>query len=408
MGMRRWLDLAIGLVAILAPAGLLLADTVASAIPPYHHIKIAPGLVGAALPIDPAPSIARVLDGKFQGEYARLIGTLTPLYPLAVRAKNQVLWSVFGMPGVPGIVVGRGRSLLEREYVDEYCSRNRAAFRPLAMAWAPKLRQMQDAYEQHGKTFLYVITPSKVAQNPGLVPPNIPCAAASADRDGILPLWLQILAAAGVHTVDTVTMLRAAQVKYPFQMYPRGGTHWNSVGAALATREIAAALSRLRGDGVLPAPDIVWAMKPHPVWPDIDLDQLLNLMAMPRSDPVPYVSLSAKAPFGGCRALRIGIVGGSFMNRPAEDLALGPCAPQIEEWQYWSAYDINWPPGVDAKTGVDPAERDARVLDADVMIYEENEQLMARSRHGPDFYSFLKQQWGLPDAITLAAVKNDP
>ena len=386
--MRRWLDLAIGLAAILVPAALLAADEIVAAIPPYHHIKITPGLTGVTLPINPEPTPARILDGAWQADFARMIGSRTPLYPFAVRLKDQVLFSVFGLSGIPAVLVGRGGALIEAEYAREYCTRNLASFAPLAQAWAPKIRQMQDAYERHGKRFVYVITPSKVAQYPDLLPAGYPCLASQADRDGLLPLWRQALTAAGVHFVDTTQVVMAAHGQYPFPLYPRSGTHWNAVGAALATNAIAAGL----GDPDLPPMAIHWTMMARPVWPDTDLAQLMNLLREGPLDPVPHVALSA--PPGACKPVSVAVVGGSFMNRPAEYLAQGPCHPHVEEWQYWTVYDINWPPGIDAKASVDPAARDRKLLMADVMLYEENEQVMARSTQGPLFYAFLRQAWG--------------
>lgn len=391
--MRRWFDLplALGIAAILIPALLLLADEIAVAVPPHHHIKIAPGLVGVTLPIQPDLSLPNVLGGRWQGDFAKMIGTRTPLYPFAVRLKDQVLYSLFGMSGIPAIVVGRGRSLIEREYLTEYCSRDLATFRPLAEAWAPRLRQMQDAFERRGVRFLYVITPSKVAQYPDLIPPGFPCPASPADRTGLVALWRQVLDRAGVHYADTTAPVAAAHGHYPFPLYPRGGTHWNTVGAAIATQAIAAGLH----DPALPPPDFTWTMAPRPIWPDDDLASLMNLLAADRSYAVPAVTLSGHAPSGGCRGLFVAIVGGSFMNRPAEDLAAGPCKPHVEEWQYWTVFDINWPgPGTDGKTAVDPASRDRQVMQANIVIYEENEQLIARSTHGPEFYAFLAAQPG--------------
>ena len=213
--MRRWLDLAIGLLAILLPAGLLLADQIASAIPPHHHIKITPGLIGVTQPIDPDPSLPRVLDGAWQSATARMVGSLTPLYPFAVRLKNELMYSAFGLSGIQGIMVGHGQSLIEREYAEEYCSRDLARFLPAARAWVPKLRQMQDAYESRGKTFLYVITPSKVAQYPALLPAGYPCPAPLADREGLLSAWRGLLQQAGVHFIDTTQPLRAAPGPLP-------------------------------------------------------------------------------------------------------------------------------------------------------------------------------------------------
>jgi alginate O-acetyltransferase complex protein AlgJ len=391
--MRRWFDLplALGIAAILIPAVLLLADEIAASVPPHHHIKITPGLVGVTIPVQPVPNLPNILSGQWQGDFAKVIGTRTPLYPFAVRLKDQVLYSVFGMSGIPAIVVGRGRTLAEREYLTEYCNRDLAAFRPLAEAWAPKLRQMQDAFERRGVRFFYVITPSKVAQYPELIPPGFPCPSTEADRTGLVPLWRQVLDGAGVHYADTTVPLEAAHGQYPFLLYPRGGTHWNTVGAAIATRTIASALD----DPMLPPPDFTWTMAARPIWPDDDLASLMNLLAADRNYAVPAVTLSAHVPAGGCRSQFVAIVGGSFMNRPAEDLAAGPCKPRVEEWQYWTVFDINWPGGgTDGKTSVDPASRDRKMMQADTVIYEENEQVVARSDHGPKFYAFLAAQPG--------------
>ena len=345
--MRRWLDLAIGLLAVLLPAGLLLADQVQSALVPGKHIKITPSLIGVTMPIDPEPSLDRVLDGAWQGDFGRMIGSRTPFYPLAVRLKQQILYSVFGVAGIPGVMVGRGGALIEREYAREYCSRDLGAFAPVAKDWAAKLRQMQDAFEKHGKTFLYVLTPSKVAQYPDLLPVGYLCPAPQADRAGLVPLWRDDLTAAGVHFVDTTAVVSAAHGRYPFRLYPRAGTHWNGVGAALATNAMVAAVDRLRGDGLLPPLHVDWHMVGRPPWPDMDLDQMMNLLHDRPREPGPQVTLSGEPPAGGCRKLSVAIVGGSFMNVPGGFLADGPCHPAVEEWQYWSVYDITWPPGVD-------------------------------------------------------------
>lgn len=389
---RRALDLLLGVAAIALPALLLLADQVVSAIPPYHHIKITPGLVGVTEPIDPAPTLARVLDGSWQADAGKRIATLTPLYPFAVRLRNQVLYSVFGLSGTAAITVGRGGSLLETSYIEEYCSRDLASFEGLAAAWAPKLRQVQDAFGRHGRTFLYVITPSKVAQYPSLIPRGYPCPARAEDRSGLLPLWRRALDQAGVHYVDTTLPVMAAHADYAFAMFPPGGTHWNSVGAALATRAIAAALR----DPSVPAPEFTWTMAPRPIWPDDDLASLMNVLGNIRRYQVPRVTLSGAAPAQGCRSLSIAIVGGSFMNRPGEDLAQGPCTPHVEEWQYWTVYDIAFNDGGLQKQAVDPSVRNAKLLAADILLYEENEELVARSRHGPALYDFIGRSWGFP------------
>ncbi|MEJ1979193.1 MAG: hypothetical protein WDN49_26830 [Acetobacteraceae bacterium] len=88
------------------------------------------------------------------------------------------------------------------------------------------------------------------------------------------------------------------------------------------------------------------------------------------------------------------IVGGSFMHAIAELLGKGPCHPQVVEYEYWQTLHLTWPQGKMTLLPVDAAERARDVLDADVLIYEENEERLGHSNHGPALYDFLARQPG--------------
>ena len=122
-------------------------------------------------------TVRSFLDGSFQADYARQIGQRVPIFEFAVRLRNQVDFSVLGASANPEVIVGAGRELIERVYTDDYCSRNLARFLPGARLWAAHIREMQDAVERRGQTFLYVVTPSKIGQYPGFIPPGMPCPA---------------------------------------------------------------------------------------------------------------------------------------------------------------------------------------------------------------------------------------
>ena len=97
---------------------------------------------------------------------------------------------------------------------------------------------MQDYFESRGKVFLYVITPSKVAQSPQYIPDGYTCPAAAKDRSDKLLVYDDILDRHGVHFVDTASDLAAAREEYGISMFPRGGIHWNSLATALGTQKV--------------------------------------------------------------------------------------------------------------------------------------------------------------------------
>ena len=384
---------ALGAAALLGCSLLLMANLIVKGVAGGQGIKLSPGLSGVVARERPALSGASLLDGSFQARLGRGLSADVPLYPAAVRLRNQVEYSVFGVSATPAVVVGRGRVLLERPYIDDYCSRDLAAFMPWGRRWARAIRAMQDAAERRGQRFLYVLTPSKVAQYPGDLPEGMPCLARAADRTGLVPAWLGLVRAAGVHVADTTAAIWAAHGAYPFKLYPKGGTHWNAVGAALGTRAVQRELDEMVGDRRFSPLEFSWTLSDHPEGVDVDLAMLMNLIWKPVHYQVPVVRLQALDAPPGCKGWSVAVVGGSFMHAIAETLSGAGCRPLVVEYEYWSAIRLAWEGGRLVSAGaVDERERAARLRDADLVIYEENEQVLGRDRHGPALAAFLGVQ----------------
>ncbi len=378
--------------AVLAPCALLLMVNLADQALFGRRIVIFPGhLDGVTMPDDAPLSLHDVLSGRFQAVTSRGIGAHQPLYAASVRLRNQIEYSVFGVAGTPFLTVGRHRQLIENAYIEDYCTRDVGRRLQGADAWAAKIRQMQDDVERRGKIFLYVLTPSKVAQYPAILPRGYPCPSTEADRTGLVPAWLQILRRHGVHVADAIAPVTAAHGAYPFNLWPQGGTHWNQVGSALGTQAVTAALQAQRHDGVFAPFTFTWHMTP-PQSPDNDLALLMNLRQTPDHYLVPALTVTWGP--ATCRPVNVTVVGGSFMIAIAQLLGQGPCHPQIAEYEYWRADRLTWPGGQIVKTDVDEARRAREVMDADVLLYEENEQLLGRVQHGPALYDFLSHQPG--------------
>ena len=386
--------LGLGGVAIAVGATLLLLNLAVLAAG-HSAIKLLPGLTGMTAPEVVPVSVAAVLGGRFQSAYGRQVGSEMPLYPGAVRLRNQMEYSLFGFSSNPALMVGEHGNLIERAYAEEYCSRDIARWRPGALAWAARIRQMQDEEARRGKAFLYVLTPSKVAQYPDLLPAGFNCPSHQADRVGLIPDWVAILHAAGVHLVDTTAVLRAHQGDYPFRLFAPGGTHWNAVGEALAQQAVLAALDQILPGGGFAPSAFTWDMRPHPVRDsdDVDLARLMNLIVPAANGPVPEVTQQSMPAPPACRPPRVTIIGGSFSHATLKALAQMPCPVRATEYEYWHATTLRWGPGeLERQSGVDPARRDPDVLDADVLIYEENEQLLSEPLHGQALWTFLRDR----------------
>jgi hypothetical protein len=109
--------------------------------------------------------------------------------------------------------------------------------------WVRTLEAHRRAVEASGATFLVVIAPDKESIYPDLLPPELPAALPTSRLDALAAR----LGAAGVTMVDLRPALRSARTTGPFSgtpLYWRTDTHWNALGALLATRPLLAELGR--------------------------------------------------------------------------------------------------------------------------------------------------------------------
>ena len=385
--------LALGMLALFGPWLLLCWSQGLSLVSGRPQQAVATTLRGVTFAADHhALSLQSLRSGAYQRAMANGFTRRLPFFETAVRVKNQVFYSLLGTSPLPYIVIGRKRELYETIYLDEYCSRNIAAFQPVAEAWVRRLGRAQRWYTEHGKVFLYVITPSKASILPQYIPRGWTCPAPMAERLGFLQAYDAILRAHGVNFVDTSSLIAKAKPHYPLDMFPRGGTHWNAIASAISTQAIIARINALHPDRPLGSFDFSWRraqagddVDPEKV--DHDLLDLFNLVRPDNRNPVPALT-AHPVPQGHCNALTVADVGGSFMFEINDWLVRSACPPKLDFWTYWQLYHVHFPGRI-----VSPAvasERQASLMqDADIVLLEENEQMIARSNHGPAFIDML-------------------
>ena len=96
-------------------------------------------------------------------------------------------------------------------YLNEYCGRDPAKLQTAGGDWATRIRRVQDFFNARGKVFLYIITPSKVAQEPQIIPDRYACPGNAKNRAEKLDLYDKILTRHGVQFVDTASEMTAAR-----------------------------------------------------------------------------------------------------------------------------------------------------------------------------------------------------
>jgi len=374
-------------VIALGAAQIAWNGSIGRLIPGLHwYVKIP---LGAVADHPPPLSLASLLDGAWQRHAAQAVGPQTILYRLAVRWKSQFYYSVFGTSGGQEVGVGPDRELFQWIYVQAYCRGDVAGMRRLAPDAAARLRALQDRLAAGGQDFLYVLTPSKVAQNPWIIPSGYPCPhgdEATARRR----LWTEALRREGVDQVDTAQWLEQARDRYPVPLFARGGIHWDALGAALGAQALTGAVDG-RGGRLTPFTFSV-AVGSRPTGADRDLYDMLNLVAHDDDYPVPVLRYQSTPPVP-CRPQRIVEVAGSFMFRLNETLQAVACPPEIRLYWYWDHGVFVYANGGWRQEAVDPARRADDLLRwAELVILEENEAMIAVSPHAAELLRMMAAQ----------------
>jgi alginate O-acetyltransferase complex protein AlgJ len=327
-------------------------------------------------------------DGSNQKAIAREVSEAIPLRRVLVRVNNQIRFKLYGAFGAPGIVRGEKGYLFEKAYIDEFCARDLSDLAARAPSWIANLKELQDFFASRGKTFIYVVTPSKATHFPELFAHRIACASTPAAREQKLPRYLAMLRDAGINVFDTATPTHRLKGKYPFDIFPPTGTHWNAVGLTEATNLIIAEISR-RTNRQIPQLRYDYVVADNVTGMDRDLLNVVNLLLPVPKFPVARVTYQPLACENNpASKLKVSVVGGSFIDSVSATLVRQGCFSDLGNYNYLYR-GLRGGPGYRLlKTRLTPADIPA-IAESDVVILEENESVFPRSAHAEEFYKRL-------------------
>ena len=303
---------------------------------PKLRIRSALPLIGVVEP-PPAPvTLGDLMSGGLQRAVSANFGRSLPVFNISVRARNQFLYSVFRASGAPGVVIGKTDQLYGLGSIDSFCERSTSPSVEHVNGWASTIRTIQDIVESKGKSFAYLITPSKPARYPEYIPPGVFCPALRAQEPDRVSVFRNALDKHGVRYVDGTAIVEKAKRDYPIGLFARGGVHWNLLAGALAAREITSALS----SSALGQFEFDWSEIQQAQGTDRDLLDLLNLLWP--DDHYPTAVIRGRVGVTPCaRVPRMLAIGASFLFEVDFAFAQAACAPDIDDYWYYVRPDGN-------------------------------------------------------------------
>ena len=352
---------------------------------PKLKIRSAQPLVGVVEP-PPAPlTVSAFMSGEMQKAVSANFGRSLPVFNISVRAKNQFLYSLFRASGAPGTVVGEQEQLYQQPSIDTLCKPWAPPSDVSLNEWAGRIRAIQDILDAKGKSFVYLITPTKAVSYPQYLPVGQSCPALKAGRTNKFSVFRAALDAHHVRYIDGPALIEDSKRKYPIDLFARGGTHWNLLGGALAAQEITRALP----NSSLGLFEFDWAEIPQARETDRDLLDLLNLIWP--DDYYPTAIIRGRESGARCgKPPHMLAIGASFLFQVDFAFAQAACAPDIDDYWYYISPDgagllrrrFSIQRGATNTGESMPGGGEAELRDslerAEVVVLEENESVISK------------------------------
>lgn len=368
--MRLVVGASLALLPILSAWNLML---------PTRQILVGPTLGGVTNEMPVIFSWPSIHDGSFQKAVARRLTEAFTLRPILIRINNEIRMELFGELTAPQVVRGARGQLIERSYLDDYCSRTEGMGAELAARNIPKLLDIQNHYRRRGALFVYVLSPSKAAHLPEYFVDRVPCPSTPAARTELVGQYVAALKQAGVNVLDTATLIHSLKGSYDFDLFPQGGVHWNDVGGARAVSALVDEINRQAGREIVPSFTFTYTLS-SAAGADRELVDLLNVFFPPLAYLTPKVKYATSASCADhpARLLDIAMVGSSFGHLPANILIQHNCLARLNFYYYARLGRFGGVPYHELQRNLGEAEL-RPLRDARIMILEENESFAARA-----------------------------
>lgn len=201
-----------------------------------------------------------------------------------IRVYNQLRFNLFGKTTAGNVVFGKNEYLFEKPYLDSYIGLDMLPEDSVKLR-INQLEKIQATLENQGKTFVFVLGPSKCYYYPEYLPGEYLKKGKNVVRN--YDRFTSALSSSKLNIIDFnkyfVTLKK--HTKYP--LFPQHGIHWSTYGACIASDSI---IKFIEYKSKANLPDLTWnkVETGAPRDSDYDLGNLLNLLFQRKSLEMGY------------------------------------------------------------------------------------------------------------------------
>lgn len=225
-------------------------------------------------------SFENIWSGRWQTEYEEYFADNLKIREWLIPVRNQIMYSVFKTSPNNNIVIGKNQNLYEEEYVCFETQIYQAMAAEEVDELVDKLKKIDTALKKKGKSFFIFITPSKAEIYYEDVPENYLLIAPDTKNESTYSLFIKALSESSIAYYDSTPEVRRLKEISEFHVFPRTGTHWSCLTAAICAEKLADSMEEQLSIN-LPECMVEYEQCEEPVFPDTDIYDVLNLWEKP-------------------------------------------------------------------------------------------------------------------------------
>ena len=241
----------------------------------------------------PEESSKALLDGSYQQGLEAYVNENFPFRSYLVKSYSQFLYSVMGDSSNSNVIMGEDNYLIEKGYIQSMTA-DAWEMRYTYKDYVKNLKIIQDTLEAQGKTFFYIVSPSKAETMVEKIPQYFEVGSTDevVTQHELLVFFLEEY---GIKYYDTIHTVREVKKEKVYSPYTKNGTHWTYYAAARSVSDIFGSLYVQTGVELL-QPQIMVVDGDLPSGEDLDLQRLINAPYTQQDDVYAQVQVSYNIP----------------------------------------------------------------------------------------------------------------
>ncbi|WP_337103804.1 alginate O-acetyltransferase AlgX-related protein [Paenibacillus sp. YIM B09110] len=321
--------------------------------------------------VKPTFTLQSFWSGQAQQQTENWLDQHNSIKNIVVKTNNQLYYSLFSQASPNSTIVeGKSNQLFESVYIHEFNHQTPLLDQSILENKVQKMKIVQDEVTRLGKTFVFLITPSKAAVYPEFLPSR-----SSSSEPRNYDLLLPLLEKYHINYIDGHRI--SMENKRDTPIFPKGGIHWNLAGAFFTLQKLTEQINELSPSLSLPELNLKSIDYVVPTGFDRDLADLLNLWKPPVNYTVPQPIIDIDKEDSPSRP-SIAIESGSFSFQLIQLLNENNFFSTLDLYYYYSTHrqytngipdfkDLGIPKHIDWNK---------EVLNHDIIIKEVNEALI--------------------------------